>query len=120
MTLKERAKDLVQSELQNGVNLRKEDGSSVGRVAMEGLQSKAYLYPLLGVYHFLSHPELFRTVQPIVYKSAIMSAIVVAVMFFFTYLPVSLASIYMERMREADVFPFSASGNFSFRFWTFR
>lgn len=89
MTLKERAKDLVQSELQAGVNLLKEDGVSVGKVAMEGLQSKAYIYPLLGVYHFARHPELFRTVQPIVYKSAVMSVIIVAVMFFFTYLPVS-------------------------------
>lgn len=40
-----------------------------------------------GIIYFLRHPELFQSVKPIIYKSALLSAAVVIAMFVFTYLP---------------------------------
>ncbi|KAL8279308.1 hypothetical protein RQP46_008345 [Phenoliferia psychrophenolica] len=78
---------LVQRELKKASNLVQQDATAVGSIALEAVQSGAYIYPIRGIYYFLSHPKLFESVKPIIIKSITMSATVLSLMTFFTYLP---------------------------------
>ncbi|KAM0751609.1 hypothetical protein T439DRAFT_324796 [Meredithblackwellia eburnea MCA 4105] len=78
---------LVQRELGKASKLIQEDATAVGSLAHEAVISGAYFYPIRGIIYFLTHPKLFEAVWPIIMKSITMSATVVALMTFFTYLP---------------------------------
>ncbi|WVQ84119.1 hypothetical protein IAT38_006264 [Cryptococcus sp. DSM 104549] len=59
----------------------------VGHIAQDGVTSGAWAYPILGIYHLLSHPSLIKPLLPTLFKGILMSAGVVVALFAFTYLP---------------------------------
>lgn len=53
----------------------------------EAVMSGAWSYPFLGISHVLSHPNLYKSIAPIVSKAAIVSLAITVGLFTFTYLP---------------------------------
>ncbi len=49
--------------------------------------SGAYIYPIHGILHFISHPSLYRSVAPVLMKCVLVSGGITIGMFVFTYLP---------------------------------
>lgn len=78
---------LVQRELNKAGAILVEDSKAIGSVTVEAVASGAYIYPLKGVFYLLSNRSIWASVAPLVYKSALLSAAVLAFMFMFTYLP---------------------------------
>ena len=56
-------------------------------VAQQAATSTAWLYPVRGVVYLLTHPNLIKPVLPVFFKGILLSLAVVAVLFFFLYLP---------------------------------
>ncbi|KAE9402234.1 hypothetical protein BT96DRAFT_964833 [Gymnopus androsaceus JB14] len=52
-----------------------------------GLVSGSYIYPVHGILHLVSHPALYRSVQPVLTKCLLISGGITGGMFVFTYLP---------------------------------
>ncbi|KAF9492277.1 hypothetical protein BDN71DRAFT_1223469 [Pleurotus eryngii] len=55
--------------------------------AKEAVLSGGWYYPLYGVVYFISHPSLYRSVAPLMLKSALASLGITIGMFTFTFLP---------------------------------
>ncbi|KAJ3751695.1 hypothetical protein EV360DRAFT_56502 [Lentinula raphanica] len=55
--------------------------------AREAILSGAWIYPLHGIVYFISHPSIYRSVQPVLTKCLFVSAGITFGMFVFTYLP---------------------------------
>ncbi|KAJ3981474.1 hypothetical protein F5890DRAFT_1417604 [Lentinula detonsa] len=56
-------------------------------IVKDAILSGAWIYPIHGVVYFISHPSLYRSVQPVLTKCLLISAGITAGMFVFTYLP---------------------------------
>ncbi|KIK63956.1 hypothetical protein GYMLUDRAFT_161497 [Collybiopsis luxurians FD-317 M1] len=56
-------------------------------IAKDALLSGAWIYPFHGIIYFVSHPSLYRAVQPVLAKCLLISGGITGAMFFFTYLP---------------------------------
>ncbi|KAL1683497.1 hypothetical protein EV122DRAFT_201305 [Schizophyllum commune] len=83
MSTTENAKSTLQHAESAVISELKEASTLAKDVALSG----GYLYPLHGIYYFATHPSLYRSVAPVIYKTLLTSAGVTAGMFFFTYLP---------------------------------
>uniref|UniRef100_A0A1Y1KW44 Outer spore wall protein RRT8 n=1 Tax=Photinus pyralis TaxID=7054 RepID=A0A1Y1KW44_PHOPY len=80
------------SRVANSVNKKaqgilKEDLDKAKGVAYQALKSKAYLYPIKGVFYFLSHKSLWQPFTSKIGSYLSLSAGVIGGMFAFTYLP---------------------------------
>lgn len=64
-----------------------EEINHVSNAAKEAVLSGGWYYPLYGVVYFISHPSLYRSVAPLMLKSALASLGITIGMFTFTYLP---------------------------------
>ena len=49
--------------------------------------SRAWVYPLLGISYFVSHPNLYKAVAPVLLRALGTSFAITVAMFFFTYVP---------------------------------
>ncbi|KAF4615072.1 hypothetical protein D9613_002851 [Agrocybe pediades] len=49
--------------------------------------SNAWSYPILGITYLISHPSLYKSVAPVLFKAVATSVGITAALFFFTYLP---------------------------------
>ncbi|KAF2150376.1 hypothetical protein K461DRAFT_287283 [Myriangium duriaei CBS 260.36] len=76
MSVQRKVKDTAQEETRRVQNL-----------ARDAVQSKAWLYPIKGIYYFLSHRSLQRPLQSKLLPAITMGIGIFASMFFFTYLP---------------------------------
>ncbi|KAF5391237.1 hypothetical protein D9757_003019 [Collybiopsis confluens] len=56
-------------------------------VARDALLSGAWIYPIRGVFYFISHPSLYRSAKPVLTKCLLISGGITTAMFMFTYLP---------------------------------
>ena len=83
MSTTENAKSTLQHAESAVITELKEASTLAKDVALSG----GYLYPLHGIYYFTTHPSLYRSVAPVIYKTLLTSAGVTAGMFFLTYLP---------------------------------
>lgn len=64
-----------------------EESRRVKNLATQAVQSKAYLYPIKGIYYFLSHRALQKPLQSKLVPALTMGVGIFTSMFFFTYLP---------------------------------
>ncbi|KAF9070707.1 hypothetical protein BDP27DRAFT_1382711 [Rhodocollybia butyracea] len=56
-------------------------------IVKDALLSGAFIYPIHGLLYFISHPSLYRSVQPVLTKCLLVSGGITGAMFTFTYLP---------------------------------
>ncbi|KAM0789244.1 hypothetical protein ACM66B_000087 [Microbotryomycetes sp. NB124-2] len=77
----------MQKELDKAKRIAKDDAKSVSGFASEAVASGGYLYPIYGILYLLRNPRLLNGVRPVLYKSAMWSAITTVALFVVTYLP---------------------------------
>ncbi|KAF8523751.1 hypothetical protein BU17DRAFT_74925 [Hysterangium stoloniferum] len=65
----------------------KNRATEVAVIGEEALTSKTYIYPLLGVAYFLSHPSLYPPLASRIIQCMLLTAVVTSTMFFVTYIP---------------------------------
>ncbi|KAF8185015.1 hypothetical protein K438DRAFT_1837266 [Mycena galopus ATCC 62051] len=56
-------------------------------VSRDAVLSGGWMYPLQGVYYFLSHSSLYRAIFPVILKTLLTALGITAALFVFTYLP---------------------------------
>ena len=61
--------------------------NEVATLVRDTLLSHAWVYPLLGISYFASHPNLVKAVAPVLLRALGTSFAITAAMFFFTYVP---------------------------------
>lgn len=84
---KSAANRAVRSINEKAQGILKEDLGKAKGVAYDALKSKAYLYPLKGIFYFLSHRSLWKPFTSKIGPYLAVSATVVGGMFALTYLP---------------------------------
>jgi hypothetical protein len=67
--------------------IAKEQITGAAVIAKEAAQSGAYIWPLQGQYHFVTHPTLIKPILPALITSTIFTVCVTIALFVFTYLP---------------------------------
>jgi len=56
-------------------------------ISRDAIVSRGWSYPILGIWYFVGHPSLYRSVAPVIFKALLTSIGITAVLFIFTYLP---------------------------------
>ncbi|KAF5138175.1 hypothetical protein E5D57_001956 [Metarhizium anisopliae] len=84
---KSRSSRVANSVNEKAQGILKEDLNKAKGVAYQALKSKAYLYPIKGVFYFLSHKSLWQPFTSKIGSYLSLSAGVIGGMFAFTYLP---------------------------------
>ncbi|KIM23829.1 hypothetical protein M408DRAFT_332113 [Serendipita vermifera MAFF 305830] len=69
------------------VEIAKEQVSEAAVIAKEAAESGAYIWPLQGQYHLVTHPTLIKPILPALITSTVFTVCVTIALFVFTYLP---------------------------------
>ncbi|KAJ3890616.1 hypothetical protein GG344DRAFT_49110 [Lentinula edodes] len=56
-------------------------------IVKDSILSGAWIYPVHGIFYFISHPSLYHSIQPVLIKCLFISGGITTGMFVFTYLP---------------------------------
>ncbi|CAG7851027.1 SubName: Full=Uncharacterized protein {ECO:0000313/EMBL:CCA74090.1} [Serendipita indica DSM 11827] len=78
---------VVKEHSQKAAAIAKEQITSAAVIAREAAYSGAYIWPIQGQYHFLTHPTLLKPVLPAILSATLFTICVTIALFVFTYLP---------------------------------
>lgn len=56
-------------------------------ISRDAILSRAWSYPILGIWYSLGHPSLYRSAAPVILKAMLTSVGITVALFVFTYLP---------------------------------
>ena len=68
-------------------NLVQQRASHAATLAVDGARSRSYFFPVRGVFYLVQHTNLWPPVLKLILPCTALSAVVVSLMFFFTYVP---------------------------------
>lgn len=61
--------------------------TEIASISRDAVLSRGWSYPILGIWYFVGHPSLYRSVAPVILKALLASIGITAALFIFTYLP---------------------------------